>query len=143
MNGDWRHTVLGLRVDISLLAITHVRTWNRTWKEDQQFTVMLLRVSGSTLFQGTSFGNFIRLTTSISLFVPRTWNWAQILAAVSIIFDSLYWVWLTRTFSGIHQENSVSYYVLLSLPELEYSCCCFNGLLVVKIVKKRMFCVFL
>ena len=54
MNGDGRHTVLGLRVDINLLAITHRLAWNRPQKGDQEFKTMLLRVSGSTLFGGTT-----------------------------------------------------------------------------------------
>lgn len=52
MDGGWRHTVHGLRGVISCLAITHGPTENGTCKRDQGFKMMLLRVSGSTLFQG-------------------------------------------------------------------------------------------
>ena len=59
MNGDGRRTVLGLRADINLLAITHSPAWNRPQKGDQEFKMMLLRVSGRTLFGGTSNLNIL------------------------------------------------------------------------------------
>lgn len=141
MNGDWRCTVFGLnqqpRVDINLLAVTHGPAWNRTWKREEEFKMLLLRISGSTLFQGTLDFKIWPHPTPILWFVPTTSNSVYALAMVSI-FYSLYWKWLTRTSSGyIGRAVFPIYYVLSSLPDLEYSCFCLNRSHVIKVKKKK------
>lgn len=153
MNGDWRHTVFGLnqqlRVDINLLAVTHGPAWNRTWKREEEFKMLLLRISGSTLFQGTLHFQIWPQPTPILWFVPTTSNSVYALAMVSIIFYWLHWKWLTRTSSGYTGRAVFPiYYVLSSLPDLEYSYFCFNRSHVMKVKKKKkeqkgIFCVFL